>query len=158
MSNEPSFLKKELVLPSQLSQDMIQLAQEVNDKYPNLSIAWIPPENRGEGDDRPFAIVQINAEGEIQHIILRMHQLEVHGAYVFNWLWANDSQRVDPWNKYLLNLESERVAREKKDREIIDRKAEVINSIAKSPLHTYKINGRKIGTDNYEPRIGENAS
>lgn len=147
-----------LIVPSQLSQEMIDLAQEVNDKYPNLSIAWIPPENRGEGDDRPFAIVQITPEGHVEHVILRMHQLEVHGAYVFNWLWANDSHRVDPWDNYLKNLESERVARAKRDKEIVDTMAEKVHAIAKSPLHTYRINGRKIGTDNYEPRVGHDAS
>lgn len=145
----------ELILPSQLPQHMIDLAQELNDKYPNLSLAWIPPENRGEGDDRPFAIVQIDSEGNQIAIIHRMHQLEVHGAYVFNWLWENDSQRVDVFDKYLQSLQREHLAREKKDREIIDQKAEVINAIAKSPLHTFRINGRKIGTDNYEPRIGQ---
>lgn len=144
-----------LILPSQLPQHMIDLAQELNDKYPNLSLAWIPPENRGEGDDRPFAIVQIDTEGNQVAVIHRMHQLEVHGSYVFNWLWENDSQRVDVFDKYLVSLRREQEAREKKDREIIDQKAEVINTIAKSNLHTYRINGRKIGTDNYEPRIGQ---
>lgn len=146
-----------LIIPSQLPQHMIDLAQELNDKYPNLSLAWIPPENRGEGDDRPFAIVQIDSEGNQIAIIHRMHQLECHGAYVFNWLWENDSQRVDVFGKYLSSLQREHEAREKANKEKIFEKAEVIHSIAKSNLHTYRINGRKIGTDNYEPRIGENA-
>lgn len=138
-----------------LSQEIIDLAQEVNDKYPNLSIAWIPPENRGPEDDRPFAIVQIDRSGNQVAVIHRMHQLEVHGAYVFNWLWENDSQRVDVFEKYLKGLEAAALQKEKENKEKIDQKAEVIHSIAKSPLHTYRINGRKIGTDNYEPRIGQ---
>lgn len=145
----------ELILPTQLPQHMIDLAQELNDKYPNLSLAWIPPENRGKDDDKPFAIVQIDSEGNQIAIIHRMHQLEVHGSYVFNWLWANDSQRVDVFDQYLKSLEQQKAEIAKKDKEIIDQKAEVINTIAKSNLHTYRINGRKIGTDNYEPRIGQ---
>jgi hypothetical protein len=144
----------ELWLPSQLSQEMIDLAQELNDKYPNLSLAWIPPENRGEGDDRPFAIVQIDRDGNQLAIIHRMSQFEVHGAYIFNWLWANDSQRVDVYDQYLKQLEAEQARREQQNTEKINQMAEVVHSVAKSPLHTYRINGRKIGTDNYEPRIG----
>lgn len=145
----------DLILPSQLSQSMIDLAQEVNDKYPNLSLAWIPPENRGPEDDRPFAIVQIDSEGHQIAIIHRMHQLEVHASYVFNWLWANDSQRVDVFQQYMDGLQRAAEQKEKENKEKIFEKAEVIHAIAKSPLHTYKINGRKIGTDNYEPRIGQ---
>lgn len=143
-----------LIIPSQLSQDMIELAQEVNDKYPNLSLAWIPPENRGQGDDKPFAIVQIDSEGRQIGIIHRMSQFEVHGSYVFNWLWANDSQRVDVFQQYMDGLEKARLQKEEENKQKIYEKAEVINAIAKSPLHTYRINGRKLGTDNYEPRIG----
>lgn len=145
----------DLWFPSQLSQEMIDLAQEVNDKYPNLSLAWIPPENRGEGDDRPFAIVQIDENGNQMAIIHRMSQFEVHGSYVFNWLWANDSQRVDVFDQYIESLRKAQAEKEKRDKDIIFEKAEVINAIAKSPLHTYRINGRKLGTDNYEPRIGQ---
>lgn len=145
----------DLILPSQLSQSMIDLAQEVNDKYPNLSLAWIPPENRGPEDDRPFAIVQIDSEGNQKAIIHRMHQLEVHASYVFNWLWANDSQRVDVFQRYIDSLQRAAEQKEKENKEKIFEKAEVIHAIAKSPLHTFRINGRKIGTDNYEPRIGQ---
>lgn len=144
----------DLILPSQLSQSMVDLAQEVNDKYPNLSLAWIPPEHRGEGDDRPFAIVQIDENGNQVAIIHRMHQLEVHGSYVFNWLWANDSQRVDVFEQYMNSLQKAAEEKEKQNKERMFAKAEVIHAIAKSPLHTYRINGRKLGTDNYEPRIG----
>ena len=152
MSNGFSF--SELML----SQEILTLAQEVNDKYPNLSIAWIPPENRGPEDTRPFAIVQIDRQGNQVAIIHRMHQLEVHGAYVFNWLWENDSQRVDPWLKYLNELEKTAIEKEKKDKEIVFEMAEKVHAVAKSPLHTYRINGRKLGVDNYEPRIGKEVS
>lgn len=139
-----------------IPQEILTLAQEVNDKYPNLSIAWIPPEDRGEGDDRPFAIVQVDGDGNIQQIILRMHQLEVHGAYVFNWLWENDSQRMDPWQKYLKQVEAERNEKQKRETERINELAEVVHSVAKSNKHTYRINGHKIGAENNFPTLGLN--
>lgn len=144
----------DLFLPSQLSQSMVDLAQEVNDKYPNLSLAWIPPENRGPGDDRPFAIVQIDENGNQIAIIHRMHQLMVHGSYVFNWLWENDSQRVDVFGKYMADLEKERVKKQKQDTERINELAEIVHSVAKSNKHTYKMNGHKIGAENNYPTLG----
>lgn len=144
-----------LILPgSQLSQDMIDLAQELNDKYPNLSLGWIPPEDRGEGESRPFAIIQIDSEGHQIGIIRRLSQFEVHGSFIFNWLWENDSQRMDPWQKYLNEMEREAELKRTKEQERIYELAEVVNSVAKSNKHTYRINGHKIGAENNAPTLG----
>ena len=96
-----------LILPgSQLSQDMINLAQELNDKYPNLSLAWIPAPDRAEGESLPFAIIQVDSEGNQIGIIKRLSQFEVHASFIFNWLWENDSTRMDPWAKHLADIKS----------------------------------------------------
>lgn len=141
---------------SQLSTDMITLAQELNDKYPNLSLGWIPPNERGDDDSRPFAIIQIDSEGRQVGIIHTMSVLEVHGAYIFNWLWENDSQRMDPWAKYLNELNAAEDLKRKKNTERMNELAEVVHSVAKSNKHEYKINGRKIGSDNSYPTLGLN--
>lgn len=141
---------------SQLTTEMIQLAQELNDKYPNLSLAWIPPNERGEDDTRPFAIIQIDSEGRQIGVIHLMSQLEVHGAYVFNWLWENDSQRIDPWNKYLNELNAAEELKRKRNTERMNELAEVVHSVAKSNKHTYRINGHKIGVENNTPTLGLN--
>ena len=141
---------------SQLSQEMLTLAQELNDKYPNLSLAWIPPENRGEGDERPFAIVQIDSEGNQVAIIHRMHSLEVHPSYVFNWLWENDTRRVDVWDRYMTTLKAEHEAKRKQEKEDNYELAEYVNAVAKSPLHTYRMAGHKIGAENNYPTLGMN--
>lgn len=140
---------------SQLSQEMINLAQELNDKYPNLSLGWIPPENRGP-EDKPFAIIQIDREGHQIGVIKPLSQLEVHGSFIFNWLYENDSQRMDPWKKYIEGMEND--AKEKREAEKIQnyQLAEVLNAVAKSPKHEYKINGHKIGSENNFPTLGLN--
>lgn len=138
----------------QLSQEMINLAQELNDKYPNLSLAWIPPEQRGPDDDKPFAIVQIDSMGNQIAIIHRMHQFLVHGAYVFNWLWEHDSQRIDLWDRMQKQIAWEKEQREKKNVELLNEKADLIHTVAHSNKHTFYHNGRKIGTDNEYPSLG----
>lgn len=144
-----------LILPgNQLSQDMIAIAQELNDKYPNLSLAWIPPTTRLDGESCPFSIIQIDSTGNQIGIIKRLSQFEVHSSFIFNWLWENDSQRMDPWMKYLNELEVEREAKRKKEQERNYELAEVVNSVAKSNKHTYRINGHKVGAENNFPTLG----
>jgi hypothetical protein len=137
-----------------LSQEMIDLAQELNDKYPNLSLAWIPPENRGMDDDKPFAIVQVDSEGNQVTIIHRMHQFLVHGSYIFNWLWEHDSQRVDLWDKLQKQIAYDDAQREKLNTERMDERADILHTVAKSNKHTFKLNGHKIGSDNNYPTLG----
>lgn len=137
-----------------LSKEMIDLAQELNDKYPNLNLAWIPPEDRPGNESQPFAIVQIDSEGNQIGIIKRLSQFEMHASFVFNWLWENDSQRMDPWKKYLAELEQQQFTKRKQEQEQNMQLAEVVNAVAKSPLHTYRINGHKVGAENSLPTLG----
>lgn len=147
--------RSRLILPgAQLSQEMLSLAQELNDKYPNLNLAWIPPEDRQGNETQPFAIIQINSEGEQIGIIKRLSQFEMHGSFIFNWLWENDSQRMDPWKKYLQDMANEEAAKRKKEQEFNYELADVVNTVAKSNKHTFKINGHKIGSDNHYPTLG----
>lgn len=146
-----------LILPgSQLSQEMISLAQELNDKYPNLSLAWIPTEGRVDGESYPFAIIQIDSEGNQVGIIKRLSQFEMHASFIFNWLWENDSTRMDPWQKYLNELQKSQEEQRKKEQERNYELAEIVNSVAKSNKHTYRINGHKIGAENNFPTLGLN--
>lgn len=152
--------RSRLILPgAQLSNEMISLAQELNDKYPNLNLAWIPPEDRQGNETLPFAIIQIDSEGNQIGIIKRLSQFEMHGSFIFNWLWENDSHRMDPWKKYLQDMANEETEKRKKEQEFNYELADVVNTVAKSNKHTFKINGHKIGADNHYPTLGlmENA-
>lgn len=137
-----------------LSQEMLDLSTEIANRYPNLRLSWIPPENRGENDLEVFAVVQVDTNGDTIAIIKRFTEFECHPNIVLGWLWENDGQRIDPWKKFL--AEQEKIAQEKReaDRQDIYERAEVLNSIARSGLHTYRINGRKIGVDNEVPSLG----
>lgn len=146
----------ELILPSQLSQDMIQLAQELNDKYPNLSLAYIPQEDKVKGEQYPFAIIQIDTEGNQVGIIKRLSTFEMHASFVFNWLWENDSQRMDPWAKHLAEIQKTEEDKRKREQERNYELAEIVNSVAKSNKHTYRINGHKVGAENNFPTLGLN--
>lgn len=137
-----------------LSQEMLALNEEIHARYPNLGLAWIPPENRAPEDTRHWAIVINDAEGNVIDVVHTMSEFECHSAYVLKWLWENDSTRMSPWEKYLKELEQQEAVKRERDREDIYERADVIHTIAKSQLHTFRLNGRKIGADNEAPSLG----
>lgn len=133
---------------------MLETAQEVNDKYPNLSLSWIPPIYRGPEDTRPFAIVEVDRDNNILGIVARFTELEFYPNNIFNWLYEHDSHNVDVWGKYMLELKKEEKEREDSYTQRNYELAEQVYAVANSPLHTYRINGHKVGAENNAPTIG----
>lgn len=133
---------------------MLETAQEVNDKYPNLSLSFIPPDFRGPEDTRPFAIVEVDRDNNILGIIARFTELEFYPANIFNWLYDHDTQKVDVWGNYLKELDKEKKQREDSYTERNYQLADMVGSVIRSPLHTYRINGHKVGAENNAPTIG----
>ena len=133
---------------------MLDTAQELNDKYPNLNLSWIPPENRGPDDDKPFAIVEIDRDGNTIGIVARFTQLEFYPANIFNWLWMHDTAYNDVWGNMLKEQEETNREREKKNTEHVHELADMFSSIVRSQKHTYRINGHKVGAENNVPTIG----
>jgi len=133
---------------------MQETAQELNDKYPNLSLSWIPPDFRGPEDTRPFAIVEVDRDNNITGIVARFTELEFYPANIFNWLWEHDSHNNDVWGNYMKQLQLERKQREDSYTERNYQLADMVGSVIRSPLHTYRINGHKVGAENNAPTIG----
>lgn len=134
-----------------LSVDHVRLAEELQERYYNLGIAWVPPENRSTHEPYPFAIVDT-----YQNIVIKpLKESQVNAQFVFTWLWENDSQRVNTWDKFQKEIEKAKAERDKKNYDKIAEQAEVIHDIQKSPIHNYKINGRTLGADNEKPSLKE---
>lgn len=133
---------------SLLSAEMVWVAEQIAARYPNLRLQWIEPEIRGPEDERPFAITDKNTNS----IIVRLHANQVD-ARLLRWLDEHDGHKHDLWGQYVRTIEAEKQAREKANREKMEERAEVIHSIQKSPLHHYRINGRKLGAENERPTL-----
>lgn len=133
---------------------MLTCAQEVNDKYPNLSLSFIPREFQGPEDTRPCAIVEVDRDNNILGIIARFSWLEFYPANIFNWLLAHDTQKVDVWGALQHQIKREEKAREDSYTERNYELADMFASVARSNLHTYRINGHKVGAENTAPTIG----
>lgn len=117
-----------------LSQEHVAIAQEIAHRYENLRLIWIPVSERSPIglDNECFAIV----DRHNRNIIRTFTELTVRTA--IDWLWENDSQRVDTYEKFL----KEKAEREKAARSVHDEenayKLDVAAHVLASPLHTYK--------------------
>lgn len=128
---------------------------QVNAAYPNLRIAYQPTEQRAEHSaDKPFALVDQLGGFIIKELSEEMAR---NTPFLMRWLWENDSTRHssdDLYNKMLKTQEDKEKARKAVERDHLLERAEIGHAIASSPLHTYRINGRKLGADNEFPTLG----
>ena len=118
-----------------LPQSIQNIAEDINYKYPNLKLIWIPISQRTAEDTDYYAIVDTNTG----HVIKPFNDLTINSA--MQWLWENDSQRVDTYQKFL----DEKAAHEKIVRDAAaakdEAKLDIAASALGSKLHTYKHDG-----------------
>ena len=127
-----------------LSVEMMELAGDIRQRYPNLKLAWIPPEFRGEHDQgREFAILDTYNGDEP---VMRMATEQVNPNYIFNWLWENDGTREG--NSALDRLAKLEIANAKKvsdaKKEENDRLADFYSTVVRSGKSDFKHNGIKL--------------
>lgn len=127
----------------------------VNEAYPNLRIAYQPVEVRAEHSlDKPFALVDQLGGFVIKELSEEMAR---NTPFLLRWLFENDSARhgeKDLYKKFMDAAAKKETDRKKEEREHLMERAEVAHAVASSPLHTYRINGRKLGADNERPSLG----
>jgi len=127
----------------------------INDIYDNLRIAYLPVENRNDREkDKPFAIFDQFAG----YVIRELSEAEAKSLnWIQKWLYDNDSERhgADVLYQNMLDRNAKLKAEvDKANREELLEKLDVVHAVAKSNLHTYKVNGVKVGVD--VPYLGLN--
>lgn len=123
-----------------LSQEHLNVAQDIAQRYDNLRLIWIPPSDRlPETDDKPFAVKDIRTG-----LIIKRFP-EKYVVLIPRWLYENDSHRIDTFKKFIDDQAREKQAREAAIHEAHAPKLELTHSILKSPLHTYKHDGLRYG-------------
>lgn len=119
-----------------LPQSIQNIAEDINYKYPNLKLIWIPISQRTPEDTEYYAIVDMNTG----HVIKAFNDLTIGDA--MKWLWENDSQRIDTFQKHM----KEREEAAKVQRAIHDeengQKLDLAATILGSKLHTFKHDGK----------------
>ena len=131
-----------------LSQRHQALAEEIAFRYRNIRLVFIPESERvNEADKKyPFGIVDIDTGNLIRRFTEDGDQGVMHAI---RWLWENDSQRVDTYAKFQAENAAIEAAKKAEEEARFGEVADLAAHAIRSPLHTYKHNGVKIG-DGYK--------
>lgn len=130
-----------------LSAEHARISEEIAYRYRNLRLVFIPESERVTEAEKkyPFAVVDTDSGNLIRKFSAEGPQ-SVRTA--LDWLYENDSQRVDTLAKYYNEEAAAKYAREAEQEAKFAQKKDIAKSILTSPLHTFRHNGVKI-TDGY---------
>lgn len=128
-----------------LSAEHQRVAEVIKDYDPNLELVWIPPEGRTEEEDRrkPFGLVHRQPDGHT-YLIFTLSEAEVNHTLLAR-IFEADMHKHDPTrtiNKIELNEQAMRLMQAKKIEEQKQEYMEFAHALLKSPLHTYRHNGK----------------
>ena len=119
-----------------ISQKMNRVQEIIQDYDPNLRLAWIPPKERTAFDKFPFVLIH-SPVGKPEYIAMSLKEDEINESLLAR-LWMHDNRQASVLDR----LEAEDAARnamrykEKMDAE--EMRKEMVSSIIKSPLNTYR--------------------
>lgn len=122
-----------------ISAEHQRIAELINDYDPNLFLVWVPPSDRNSETSHPFGIIHRTPNGD--YWVRKVKESELN-AELIAWLWTNDNER----NNTLAYLEKIEQANEalklKKQMEELEAQKDIALTILKSPLHTFRHNGK----------------
>lgn len=121
-----------------------RIAEIIQDYNPELSLMWIPPDKRSEEDAKPFAVVHTKSDGS-QYALFYLREEDLNED-VLAAIFYMDMSKHSP-RSLELELEAQERARQiyeaKEREERMGEKREFAKFMLKTPLHTFKHNGKK---------------
>lgn len=128
-----------------LSQEHLNVAEEIAHRYENLRLIWIPPVDRLPGtDENPFAVKDIRTGLIIKRFPEKFVQV------IPRWLWENDSQRIDTRRAFEAQQNKVKADKEAAIHEAQAPKLELAHTILKSNLHSFKHDGLRYSDSGIE--------
>lgn len=118
-----------------------RVAEIIHDYDEDLALAFIPPQLRELDEQYPFALVH-SPPGKPQYVVWKLKESEINEQLLAR-LWSSDTLKHDVLGhiealdaaRHALKLHEEMEAREEAN--------DIGKTILKSPLHTFKHNGKK---------------
>jgi hypothetical protein len=126
------------------SVDHTYLAQSIAERYPNVRLAQIPSRHREAREEFPFALLDARTGEVVKHL----RESETNISFVYRWLYEHDTQArgvKEVYAKYLADKEKAKKAKEDVARERLHENLDVVNTMARSQLHTFRHGDRKFG-------------
>lgn len=126
-----------------LSQDHQRIAEIIHDYDPDMSLVWIPPADRAFSDTHPYAIIHRQPDGR-DIMVMKLTEIEMgNGREVLVRLWNGDTRKHDVFSDIMAHEAAAEVIAAKKRADELEERQDMAKTILKSPLHTYKHNGRR---------------
>lgn len=123
-----------------VSQEHQRIAEIVNDYDPNLYLLFIPAGRRAEGD-KPYAIMDNGGDDKAPYIVAYFDHCD---SRILEHLFMNDVRRHDQMARVEAAELAQQITEAKRRQDEEDAKADIARSMWKSPLHTYRHNGKKL--------------
>jgi hypothetical protein len=128
-----------------VSERHVTVATILQDYNPNLHLVWLPPEVRIPGDEgKEFAVVH---KGDTEHhkdYVVRYCREDEVDERLLAWIWENDSQKHDILSRLEMMDMAAAMIEAKQEEERAAERQDMIATVIKSPLHTYKMPNGKI--------------
>lgn len=116
-----------------------RIAELIHELSPELSLVWIPPSERADTDLEPYAIAH-SPLGRETYIIQYIKEEELDERIIENLITSSSDTLLERLHK--MDIIREKM-RQDEARERLEQSADIARSMWKSPLHTYRINGRE---------------
>lgn len=140
MFNGLSNLDMDIAIPTEdgrwVSEAHERIARIIQDYDPELFLAYIPPDRREPGDV-PFAILHCPA-GRESYIVFTVEHCDER---ILERLWATDNRNGDVLNRLDAHNAALEAVKLKKELDVREERAELVQSIVRSSKSVYKHDG-----------------
>lgn len=127
-----------------VSQEHLRIAEIIKDYDPRLRLVFIPPSQRNSDDpnEKPFAVADFPDDKE-PYIVFFADECDER---IIERLFQNDLQKHDVVGRVNAADAAREAIKLKKEVEQQEELEDMARSMWRSPLHTYKHNGKKLRT------------
>jgi hypothetical protein len=116
-----------------------RIAELIHELSPELSLVWIPPSEREATDLEPYAICH-SPLGREPYIITYIKEDDLDERVIENLVTSQSDTLLERMHKMDVIREKMRLDEE---RDRMEQSKDIAKTMWQSPLHTYRINGRK---------------
>ena len=124
-----------------VNEKFAQIAEIISDYDSHLQLAWIPPEQRTDKTP-PYAVLETNGEGKV-NIVFTIKEEDLNHT-VLARLFAGDTHKNDVLGMIEADERARKALELKEQMEKSEARRDFIATVAKSPLHSFRHNGRII--------------
>lgn len=123
-----------------LSEKHRQIAEIINDYDEHLFLCFVPPKLRAINEEHPYAVIYM--KDGVQQVVFHLKESEVDETLLAR-LWASDNAKNDVVGEIEALEQAQYALKLKREQEEREEAQEIGLAILKSPLHSYKHNGKR---------------